>query len=143
MKAHTNSKTPKPSIKELLYFFSYDEKSGVLSWRNPRANKLKPGDRAGTVGHKNYRVVQLMGKHYREHHICWAISKGAWPINQIDHKNCDRGDNRISNLRECTGSENAKNRTLNKNSSSGYKGVSFHKASGKWAARIQVNKQRI
>ena len=42
----------------------------------------------------------------RLHHAVWAVCKGRWPEQQIDHVNGDKRDNRIENLREVSGSEN-------------------------------------
>lgn len=133
----------RPTIDDLRRLFKYNSKTGELFWLKPRAKRLKPGDRAGSYAEKGYRQVEIYGRGYREHHVCFAIFHGRWPANQIDHKNGVVDDNRICNLRECTRNENAKNRRINRNSASGYKGVSFHKASGKWAARVQVNNCRI
>lgn len=60
----------------------------------------------------------------------------------IDHINGDRSDNRKNNLRIATRSENNKNRKLNKNSTTGIKGVCLL-PSGKYSARIQNNRNRI
>ena len=50
---------------------------------------------------------------------------------QVDHINSDRLDNRKENLRICNRSENQWNRSKQKNGTSGFKGVSFHKAAKK------------
>ena len=59
--------------------------------------------------------------------------------NCVDHINGDSLDNRKSNLRAATLSQNQGNRRLNDNSTSGYKGVNWHKASRKYRARITIN----
>lgn len=59
----------------------------------------------------------------------------------VDHKNHNRLDNRKKNLRVCTFAENAKNARWR--SDSWLKGVTWHKATQKWAAQIQVNGKRI
>lgn len=61
---------------------------------------------------------------------------GARPGEHVDHANCDGLDNRRENLRVCSHSQNLCNRGPQSNTSSGYKGVGFHKASGKWRARV-------
>jgi hypothetical protein len=61
----------------------------------------------------------------------------------VDHINGDTLDNRKSNLRICTFSENTRNRKRHKNNKSGVKGVCFHKASRKWIVQIRVNKTKI
>src|SRR3990167_5246104 len=62
---------------------------------------------------------------------------------EIDHINLNPLDNRKENLRIVTHYQNMLNVTKNKNNTSGYKGVSFHKLVGKWAAYITVNKKRL
>ena len=60
---------------------------------------------------------------------------------QIDHINGNGLDNRRANLRTATDSENQRNRGAQKNSTSGFKGVSLEKKGGKWRAKINVNKK--
>jgi hypothetical protein len=61
----------------------------------------------------------------------------------IDHINGDKLDNRKCNLRIATASENAVNSKMRVNNTSGYKGVFWHKHSGKWMASITKNKKHI
>jgi len=75
---------------------------------------------------KNSRTIEYM-------HKIVCSSAGS----QTDHINGDRLDNRRANLRLCSPAENARNRKLQKNSTSGYSGVLFHKANSKWKARIK------
>lgn len=59
------------------------------------------------------------------------------PSIQIDHRNRDGLDNRRSNLRIATNSQNTCNRAPYKNRSSIYKGVYFDKKAQKWACQIR------
>lgn len=54
----------------------------------------------------------------------------------IDHKDRNPLNNHVSNLRWATHAENAANRTHKPTETSPYKGVSLHKASGKWQSQI-------
>lgn len=62
----------------------------------------------------------------------------APPGYMVDHINGDTLDNRRSNLRLCTNSQNQQN-TPSRGGSSQYKGVSFQVKSGKWIAAFQYN----
>jgi hypothetical protein len=57
----------------------------------------------------------------------------------VDHINRNRLDNRRENLRPATRSQQIQNRSINKITHSGYKGVHWHSLKEKWQARIKVN----
>ena len=85
------------------------------------------------LGKKNGKWIK---RHLAMHRFIMNCPEGS----QVDHINGDIMDNRKSNLRICSHSDNMKNRSLYKNNSSGYKGVYLHKAAKKWAASIRINK---
>lgn len=55
----------------------------------------------------------------------------------IDHIDGNKLDNRRSNLRFATAAQNQFNRGIGKKNTSGFKGVSLDKRSGKWMANIR------
>lgn len=57
---------------------------------------------------------------------------------EVDHKDGEKLNNRRHNLRICTHAQNVKNKSLHKNNTSGYKGVSFFKPTGQWLVHIGV-----
>lgn len=57
----------------------------------------------------------------------------------VDHINHNGLDNRKSNLRICTNSQNICNCLTSKNNKSGYKGVYWSKERKKWCAQITIN----
>lgn len=60
-----------------------------------------------------------------------------------DHKNRNTLDNRRENLRPAIQKENVRNKSIQKNNTSGVTGVSYLQDSGKWRARITYNEKEI
>ena len=103
------------------------------------------GKRAfATVNDDGYLVGWILGFKIRAHHIAMAVAYGAWPEHEVDHKNGDRSDNRLENLRHATRAQNALNTGGRASRSSPYVGVSFKTGRG-WRARATINsvKQHI
>lgn len=73
----------------------------------------------------------------RMHRLIHPPSEGK----VVDHINGNKLDNRKSNLREATHSQNGMNRKPNKNSSHGYKGAV--EESGKYVSRISIEGKSI
>ena len=87
--------------------------------------------------------VSVFSVKHRAHRVAWAIYYGEWPKQEIDHKNRNASDNSIDNLRDVSGIENLRNKGVYSNNRSGYKGVTWHKSSGKWMAQIKHNKRNL
>lgn len=62
---------------------------------------------------------------------------------RVDHINRNGLDNRRSNLRLATHSQNMINRKLQANNSSGYRGVYWHTRDKKWISQIRVNNKSV
>ena len=61
----------------------------------------------------------------------------------VDHIDGNGLNNQRCNLRLCTNAENLMNRGANKNNTSGYKGVTWHKKISKWQSQIMLNRKNI
>jgi hypothetical protein len=61
----------------------------------------------------------------------------SFPPFELDHQNGNGLDNRRSNLRPATHSQNLANRGKQSNNTSDYKGVYWHKQNSNWCAHIQ------
>ena len=57
----------------------------------------------------------------------------------VDHKDNNKTNNNISNLRFATTKENSQNSKLSNNNTSNVKGVYFNKKAKKWHARIMID----
>ena len=60
-----------------------------------------------------------------------------------DHVSGDKLDNRRTNLRIATNAQNLRNRGKQRNNTTGFKGVAWHRTSEKWTAQIVVNGKKM
>lgn len=127
---------------ELKKYITYNPETGIFV---RLANKLKKFNNPKIAGYKKegYIAIKVNGIAYMAHRLAWLYVYGNMPKDQIDHINGIKIDNRISNLRECTNSENHQNRQPYKNTTSKYTGVTWHKKQKKWNARIKINQEII
>ena len=132
------SQLTQAKLKELLH---YDPATGIFTWVCSPSRGVKQGDIAGSLTKDGYMKIKINGIHHQSHRLAWLITQGEFPENQIDHINHIRNDNRITNLREVTQSENLRNAALSKNNTSGVCGVYWNKENSKWRSNIRVNKK--
>lgn len=95
-------------LNELL---AYDAATGTFAWkRTRRGSKAQPGDVAGTLKTRGDISISVDGRLYKAHRLAWFMMMGRWPKNDIDHADGDKTNNRITNLRDATRSQNNANR---------------------------------
>lgn len=124
--------------KELLIRnFIYQPATGVFR-RRTKSGTAKRLDVAGKEDRDGYRAVRINSRFYMVHRIVFFWVHGFWP-DQVDHRNNNKGDNSISNLRAASHSQNRQNVRLQSNNSSGIKGVGWNKKAMKWQVRITLN----
>jgi hypothetical protein len=121
-------------LKEVL---NYDPETGIFIWKIHRGGRAKVGTIAGTSSH-GYVMIQIDKQMMLAHRLAWLYMYGYLP-KLLDHKNCVKNDNRIENLRLATHSQNKMNIRRKTNNTSGFKGVSLHKATNKWRATIVLD----
>lgn len=134
-------------------FLEYDPDSGVAKWKerdvsmfvSKRAcsiwNKRFAGKVAGSIhtdgiGHQVMHVTILWRK-YIAHRLFWEICNGAIPDGMtVDHIDQNPLNNKLSNLRLATQTDQHRNRPIQANNRSGIVGVGWSKKYKKWRARI-------
>ena len=125
------------TVKDISKYLSYDKDTGHFTWLVNTTTR-NVGDIAGNTNWRGYTSIWINAKQYAAHRLAWAVCNGSWPNGDIDHINEDKSDNRISNLRQATRSQNMFNRGKNKNNTSGFKGVAFCKDTGRWRAQMSI-----
>jgi hypothetical protein len=95
----------------------------------------------------NWRANEYRGKFYAIRNIRvdgkWTSIRmhtaimGNRAKKEIDHRNGDGLDNQRHNLRHCTNTENQRNRGVQKNNISGFKGVSWANRDKKWRVSMR------
>lgn len=90
-----------------------------------QANVLKPNGPKTTI---------------RMHRLILGVTN---PQIKVDHRFGNRLDNRRKNLRLCTNSQNLANRGINKNNTSGYKGVFYCKYTERWIAQLKYQSYTV
>ncbi len=122
-------------LRELLL---YDPTAGLFHWRVKRGRGVQAGTLAGTFRKDGYRLIRVDGNYHLAHRLAWLYVHGSWPARDLDHRNEDPGDNRLSNLREDVDGLNQQNRSRpQRNSRSGFLGVDEHQ--GRWRSSIRAD----
>ena len=144
------------ALKELAEnLLTVDPNKGKLFWEE-RPRDMFPSEWSWKVWNINnsgkeaftainsdgYKHGTIFGKSYKAHRIIWILCNDD-NLKHIDHINHDPSDNRLVNLRSVAPNKNWKNRSKNSDNKSGFNGVSWHKAIGKWVAYISHEGKKI
>ncbi len=123
---------------ELLKILHYDPDTGVFTNKIWRSSRSLPGQEVGSVDSKGYLHTIVDGRIYRLHRLAFLYVTGLVP-SFVDHINRDRQDNRWENLRGADCRQNSGNSGIARHNTSGFRGVSRNRSSGKWHAQIKIN----
>lgn len=128
-------------LSKLVY---YNPETGDFIWKKREGqdvgskvfNSTWAGKRAGKVEKDGYVRISLKvsGRSHwiRAHRLAWYMVYGALPVNEVDHVNQQKGDNKIANLRDVTRTQNMRNRPMLGRNTSGVNGVCWSKSARKW-----------
>jgi hypothetical protein len=140
------SKRILPTPEELKSVFHYNPETGEFlnKINRARTTKAMEGMAAGCTSKSHgYRMLSWKNMSLLGHRVAWAIHYGEWPIDQIDHINNIRTDNRITNLRPATKEENNRNMVIGRRNTSGIKGIRWLKDRKKWVAKICFQRKHM
>ena len=137
----------KPITREFLQqHLIYYPETGLFRWRKRRFkvncgwNTKNAGQIAGSTCPAGYVLISLGKERFLAHRLAFVMMTGTAPI-CVDHINGVRHDNRWSNLRSATRSQNNKNKGVRSDNSSGATGVSWHCQRKRWVAEITCEKK--
>jgi hypothetical protein len=126
----------KSNLEELFKRVCYIENNICHIPLNNNQEAICDADRFDEVSkynwylHNGYVLTHTAPKSTRLHRFLYPELK------LLDHINRNKLDNRSCNLREATQAENVLNRSANKNSKLGYKGICYRKRSNKYEPKI-------
>lgn len=101
------------SLEEISKFVYYDESSKSCLRRKVTMGFLAPKDaEAGCLNSRGYYQVRINGTMYRTHRVIYSLCHGVDldPLMVIDHIDNNSSNNKISNLRQVSYSDNSRNK---------------------------------
>jgi hypothetical protein len=147
-----------PSQEYLLALFDHDGETGILYHKKNRPldhfsslgfskawHARHAGKRAGGLNTGNgYWYVWLAGwGSALQHRVIWKMLTGRDPHEELDHRDRDRSNNRLDNLRESDRSGNCHNMSEQTHNTSGHKNVWWDKRRECWEIAIMSHRKAL
>jgi len=130
---------------ELRERLDYIPSTGAFWWKerpgNTWWNAAFAGKAAGSLSGTGYIYINVHKLSYRTGRLAWLWMTGKWPVVEVDHIDHDPTNNAWSNLREADRNQNSQNRKIQRNNSTGTRGVSYSTRRDQFIVRVMVNKQ--
>lgn len=142
---YKNKNSKELTWEELVQHIDADIDTGEIRHKVAYKNK-KAGDPFNiTIDSKGYQVCSLMCRTFYVHRVIWSFAHGRLLDNDlsIDHINSVPSDNRISNLRAVTHTDNQHNMALRKDNKTGVCGVQYRAEENRFVAHITDDKKVI
>jgi hypothetical protein len=100
--------------EELAKVLEYDGETGLFRWKMPR-RKMARSWFPGSEHRSGYMAIQINRRSYLAHRLAFLLMTGNWPNGDVDHFDRVRSNNKWSNLRAVTASQNGANKGVWKN----------------------------
>ena len=107
---------------DLRNVFKYDASTGVIT-RLVRTGNYQPNTVCNSLTTGGYIKVTYKGRQFLGHRLAWFLYYDEQPPEFIDHNDLDKTNNRITNLRAATNSQNQMNIKVHERSKTGIKGI--------------------
>lgn len=126
------------TIERVRQVLDYEAATGVFRWKIKPNRRIKVGSVAGSM-RGGYVVLSVDGVDVLAHRAAWAVTFGVWPA-LVDHKDRNRCNNALANLRDADRSLNAQNMDVrNGRGVTGLRGVAVNTSRGCFTASIHVD----
>ncbi len=119
----------------------YDPVNGTFTWLTARHGARWPAGRPAGYTRSGYLVIKLQQIKVLGHRLAWVWMTGEWPETLVDHWDNDKLNNRWSNLRLASPSQNAMN-SIGKRGPDRLKGTCWDTVNEKWQAHICINRRQ-
>lgn len=116
----------------------YDPQTGIWTWL-VSCRGTAAGSITGCPNSAGYNRITIDGHSYLTSRLAYLYMTGKWPAHQMDHINRNQRDERWSNLRPATQSQNNHNQGPNIKNTSGCKGVVWLKRERRWLSLLQID----
>jgi HNH endonuclease len=113
----------------------FEYKDGELFWKISKKG-ISKNKKCGYLNNRGYYMVGLNNKDYGVHRIIYFMFNGYFP-EFVDHKDGNKFNNKIENLRPATMRENNLNVKTKISNTSRYKNVCWNKEKQKWHVKIR------
>jgi hypothetical protein len=121
--------------KELKEYLQYNPDTGEFIWLKSPVKRMI-GKIAGYINDSGYISIQLNNIQYRAHRLAFLYMKGSFPIDQVDHLDKIRSNNKWDNLVESSQAENQLNKHNNIDKRSGFTYIVGRSTTKTWTVRL-------
>lgn len=134
------------NVTRLRELVSYDPETGAFRRTDGRllTGAASRNAHVGWINGQGYHCLRVDRKEWLGHRLAWVLMAGELPTGEVDHRDGQRANNRWENLRDVAHRHNIENqRRPARSGSTGYLGVTLHKASGLFHAQIKSHGKHI
>jgi hypothetical protein len=127
------------SKRRLLELFEINVIKGTVI-RKKQCGRAKADVHAGYINGSGYRIICIDRVDYFEHDLIWFMKHGELvrkPL-ELDHKDRNKANNAIGNLRKATRGQNNANAKRRRDNNTGCRGVYFDTQRQLYGAQVTV-----
>jgi hypothetical protein len=86
------------TAESVRHHFDYDPDTGELTRRVSVNGRAQAGAVCATTDRRGYKLTQFAGERQYVHRLALLHVYGQLPSRKVEHRNGQRGDNRMANL---------------------------------------------